>query len=221
MIEVPEVPKPYDSTGQQLRTACPACRIETKHLVVKAIDIQDSDDEHGMSWATSYQLVQCQGCETVSYRSVSSNSEDVDLETNEPYETIDIYPVRHRERLPLDDVELVPKQLRRVYEETVQALNRNQPILCGVGVRAVIETVAKDQKATGRDLSKQIDNLVSLGVLTKDGAAILHKLRVLGNKAAHEVKAHSAKELRLAMDVVDHLLKAVYILPSQAKSTFK
>jgi hypothetical protein len=220
VIEVPEVTKPYDSTGEQLRVPCPACRIETKHLVIKAVDIQDSDEEHGVSWATSHQLVQCQGCETVSYRSVSSNSEETDQETGQPYESIDYYPSRHRERRPLDDIELVPKQLRRIYEETVQALNRNQPILCGIGVRAVVETVAKDQKATGT-LSKQIDNLVSLGVLAKEGAAILHKLRVLGNKAAHEVKAHSPKELKLAVDVIDHLLDAVYILPSQAKSTFK
>jgi hypothetical protein len=220
MIEVPEVHKPYDSTGEQLRTPCPACRIDTKHLVVRAIDIQETDDEHGAWFATSYQLVQCQGCETVSYRSVRSNSETVDPETNVPYESIDYYPRRHEERQPLDGVELVPQQLRRVYEETVQALNRNQPILCGVGVRAVVETVAKDQKATG-NLSKQIDNLVVLGVLTKEGAVILHKLRVLGNKAAHEVKAHSPKQLKLAMDVVDHLLYAVYILPSRAKSIFK
>jgi hypothetical protein len=216
-----DVPKPYDSTGEQLRTPCSTCRVETKHVVVKAVDIQDSDEEHGVTFSMSHQLVQCQGCETVSYRRVSSNSEDFDPETSVPYETIDFYPIHNRGRRALNDVELVPKQLSRVYEETVQALNRNQPILCGVGVRAVVETVAKDQKATGKDLSKQIDSLVALGVLTKDGATILHKLRVLGNKAAHEVKAHSPKELNLAMDVVDHLLNAVYILPIQAKSTFK
>lgn len=37
MIEVPEVPAPYDSTGQKLRAPCPNCRIETKHVVVKAL----------------------------------------------------------------------------------------------------------------------------------------------------------------------------------------
>jgi hypothetical protein len=62
---------------------------------------------------------------------------------------------------------------------------------------------------------------VGLGVLTQDGADILHKLRTLGNDAAHEVKPHSLQELGLAFDVVDHLLLGVYILPDHAKKTFK
>ena len=39
----------------------------------------------------------------------------------------------------------------------------------------------------------------------------------MGNKAAHEVKAHTRDELNLAFDVVEHLIKAVYLLPEQAK----
>jgi hypothetical protein len=57
--------------------------------------------------------------------------------------------------------------------------------------------------------------------LTKDGADILHKLRTLGNDAAHEVKPHSLQELGLAFDVVDYLLLGVFILPVNAKKTFK
>lgn len=81
--------------------------------------------------------------------------------------------------------------------------------------------MTKEKNAAGKDLFEKINGLVVAGVLTKDGADILHKLRVLGNKAAHEVKAHSATELNLATDVVEHLLKAVYILPFHAKRTFK
>jgi hypothetical protein len=39
----------------------------------------------------------------------------------------------------------------------------------------------------------------------------------MGNQAAHKVKAHSQNELNLAFDVVEHLLKTVYLLPEQAK----
>ncbi|MGH8646600.1 MAG: DUF4145 domain-containing protein, partial [Gammaproteobacteria bacterium] len=93
-------------------------------------------------------------------------------------------------RAPIAGVSALPKQLERVYTETINGLNRGQPVLCGIGVRAIVETVVKDQRAKGPNLSKQIDNLVTAGVLTKEGAQILHKLRVLGNKAAHDVKAH-------------------------------
>jgi hypothetical protein len=88
-------------------------------------------------------------------------------------------------------------------------------------VRAVVEAVTADRRAAGSNLSKKIDDLVVKGDLTTEAAKILHKLRVLGNKAVHEVKAHSERELTLAIDVLDHLLLAVYILPELAKKTFK
>jgi len=39
-------------------------------------------------------------------------------------------------------------------------------------------------------------------------------MRILGNEAAHEVKPHSEETLNLAMDVVEHMLNDVYILPA-------
>jgi len=56
-----------------------------------------------------------------------------------------------------------------------------------------------------------------MGVLTKDGADILHSLRNMGNDAAHEVKPHSEVELNVAFDVVENLLENVYLLPQKAK----
>lgn len=67
----------------------------------------------------------------------------------------------------------------------------------------------------------KIDYLVKQGVLTTEGATILHKIRTLGNNAAHEVKPHDYVELGLALDVIDHLLQGVYILPYHANSNFK
>ena len=100
-------------------------------------------------------------------------------------------------------------------------MNGDQPVLSGIGIRALIETTTKERNANGKDLMEKINDLVTQGVLTKDGADILHKLRVLGNKAAHEVKPHSTDQLDLAMDVIEHLLKGVYILPHHAKRKFK
>jgi hypothetical protein len=38
----------------------------------------------------------------------------------------------------------------------------------------------------------------------------------MGNDAAHEVKAHSEADLMTALDVVEYLLKGVYVLPRLA-----
>jgi hypothetical protein len=65
-----------------------------------------------------------------------------------------------------------------------------------------------------------MDDLTTKSVLTPAGAEILHKIRTLGNAAAHEVKPHSEKQLGLAMDVVEHLLTDVYILPRRVAAEF-
>lgn len=41
-----------------------------------------------------------------------------------------------------------------------------------------------------------------------------------GNKAAHEVKSHTPRQLSLAMSIVEHMLKEVYILPKLAENEF-
>ena len=89
-----------------------------------------------------------------------------------------------------------------------------------MGIRALVETICKDKQAKGKDLFNKINDLVTIGVLTSDGATILHKIRTLGNDAAHEVKPHKFEQLSLAMDVCEHLLQGVYILPDHTKETF-
>ncbi|HSF22684.1 MAG TPA: DUF4145 domain-containing protein [Blastocatellia bacterium] len=212
-----------ETAGNKVKVACKECGADKNHVVMRSVEEAGSDDyDEGYSfeWRVSYQIVQCQGCDTVSFRSVSTNSEDFD--PGDGYvETEQLYPNRVEGRSVLNGINLLPPPLQRIYQETIGALNGNQPVLSGIGIRAIVETVVKQRKASGRDLLERIDHLVQLRMLTQDGAAILHKLRGLGNRAAHEVKAHTTEELALAMDVIEHLLQAVYILPKQAKRTFR
>jgi hypothetical protein len=116
----------------------------------------------------------------------------------------------------LEHVALLPHNIHMVYEETRAALAADQPILAGIGIRAIIETVCKDQSAAGNNLMQNIDDLVTKGVVTPAGAEILHSLRFIGNEAAHEVKVHSQRDLLIALDVAEYLLKGTYILPKLA-----
>lgn len=132
-----------------------------------------------------------------------------------------LYPSRVEGRKSLKDSHLLPSKVGHIYTETHKALCDGLPILVGIGLRAIIETVCKDKAAQGKNLLENIDDLEKKGMLTHDGAAILHKLRVLGNLAAHEVQPHSSEQLALALDVVEHLLEGAYIFPKKASRTFK
>ncbi len=216
-----------NKANEKVNVECRECKRSTKHLILASADLSDSEvigHDYEIYWSSSYQIVQCMGCETISFRRCSESSEDnpIQIGPNEWEENIneDLYPNPNEGREPLSDSNILPPKIERIYEETITSLNSRQPVLCGIGIRALIETISKEKNASSRDLFGKINDLVSMGVLTQEGADILHKLRTLGNAAAHEVKPHSEQQLGLAMDVVEHLLNGVYILPYHAKRTF-
>lgn len=218
------------SVNHKPLVACVTCKRETKHSVLRSIEVSGKEDlgpdEPPFSWNDTFQIVQCRGCETISFRKLHQNSEDYASVGPGPGDwdyaiREDLYPSRAEGRDPIEDDKLLPTNLQRIYQETIKALNSSQPVLAGIGIRAIIETVCKEKSATGKDLFAKINDLVGKGVLTQEGADILHKLRVLGNQAAHEVKPHDSVQLDLALDVIDHLLMGVYVLPHHASKTFK
>jgi len=212
--------------GAEIEVQCQRCVGSTAHRVVADAKVSGSD--HHMDWQTEYQTLQCMGCKMISFRSAASNSEDVNQWYDDNGEvqaehTINekLYPSRIAGYVGLkDEVWLLPDKLRRIYQETTHALTSDQPILTGIGVRAILETLCRDKAAKGSSLFSQIDDLVKQGVLTQVRADVLHQIRTLGNLAAHEVEPHAPAQLGLAMTVLNHLLEEVYILPEKAKRLF-
>ncbi len=210
--------------NKEIWLSCGSCFVETCHKVSLSIDLDGSIETHDVDYSNSYQIVQCQGCKGFSFRQCSFYSEpdgfDDELGENVYYtsKTENLYPSRVAGRRELNSKQFLPVQVKIIYEETLSALSNKLQVLAGIGIRALIETVCKDKQSVGKNLEARIDSLVTLGVLTCEGAEILHSLRILGNEAAHEVKPHSESKLGTAMDVVEHLLSGVYILPTLSKN---
>jgi uncharacterized protein DUF4145 len=214
------------TAGTVLDVLCTECKRETKHAILASVDIsgQDYYENTAVDYWASHQVIQCQGCETISFRVISGNSEDFDIvgpNTIDYNESITLFPSRTEGRSPIKDVHLLSVNIQRIYAETIRAMGNDQPVLTGIGIRALVETICKDKQARGKSLAEQIDSLVQLGLLTQEGATILHKIRTLGNSAAHEVKPHKAELLGVAIDVCEHLLQGVYLLPHHAKKAFE
>lgn len=212
------------SVGNTLWLPCSKCHGKTCHKVLASVDKEGKHDypshDYEIHFETKYQVVECQGCTSISFRKNETDSEEM-LEDESgnwiPVDHEELYPSRVAGRHKLDQASLLPREVENIYNETHFALCNRQQILAGIGLRALVETICKEKQAPGKDLEKKIDSLIDLGVLTPDGAEILHSLRILGNVAAHEVKPHSEQTLGIAMDVVEHLLQGVYILPAVAE----
>ena len=116
---------------------------------------------------------------------------------------------------------MLPPNVQSIYQETILAIENEQNILAGIGVRALIETICKDLSAEGKDLYNKINSLKEKSIVTKEGVDTLHKLRVLGNDAAHEVKRHNKQQLSLAIQIIEHMLDGTYIIPHKVSKVFE
>jgi hypothetical protein len=212
----------HASEGSEVKLLCYTCDRETVHRVVRAAEYQGQWEDENMdvtSWDV-YQVVECRGCESLGFRKTHQNTEEYDNDPDTGEQILDthqeLFPNRLAGRKEIDHDWTLPRELLGIYRETLSAMRGAMPVLAGIGIRAIVETVCKDRKAVGANLEKRIDALVTQGVLTKEGAEVLHGLRILGNEAAHEVKPHSMLTLGTAMDVIDHLLMGVYVIPARA-----
>jgi hypothetical protein len=214
------------SSALRCAILCEKCK--TNHEVLVSTDLvgEDCFSDFTYYYDESHQIIRCLGCDTISFRKISSNSEDTDYDetTNQTISLVTelLFPHRGNDtHFLIKDTQILPFNIKRIYEETIKAINSNQPILTGMGIRSLLEAICKDKQAKGNSLFEKINDLVKMGILAAEGESTLHTLRNLGNDAVHEVKPHTPKQLSLAIDVCEHLLQGVYLLPYYAKETFK
>lgn len=205
-----------ETKRKEFPAVCEECSRETVRTVLTNVSSRDASPDGDIQVWENYLTILCRGCKTVSFCRESYCSEDLGPD-GEPIMTAALFPNRIARRPPLKNLYYLPRGLWKAYEETRSALMHDLPILTGIGIRAIVETVCNEKGCSSRNLEEKIGELISTGVITRADGAILHDLRFMGNEAAHKTKAHSQDELSLALDVAEHLLESVYLLPERAK----
>ncbi len=224
---------------EKMKVVCSECKGSKNHLVLLSADIDGHEDlgQFGsIDWDSHYQIIQCQGCDLLSFRKIDSNSEDyIEVAENEWEHRINekLYPQRSINTLTIKDFINTPYNLRRIYREVIDCYNNNSLTLCGAGVRAIIdglctengvkngpvETIKKDgtkEIIRKRNLEGKISGMFEKGLLTKKHANILHEHRFMGNEAVHSLDQPSLKELELAISIVEHTLDNIYEIEVKA-----
>jgi hypothetical protein len=204
--------------GQQVRIPCTRCGGDPRnHVVLKEyVDSWEVEDA-GISGVSVYQICKCAGCDDVRFRTEFSSSEDWDPRTGEQEAQVCVYPEAQASNRPSIDIFDFPDPISRIYRETVLAFNAGALILAGGGLRAIVEALCQDKNVPGGNLQAKIDNLAQQGFLAVPQAALLHEERYLGNAALHEIVAPSRLDVEDGFDIIDTLLKTIYILPDKAE----
>ncbi|MFB3896168.1 MAG: DUF4145 domain-containing protein [bacterium] len=203
--------------GKEIWVPCERCGKETVHLALTKVKLHDESEDGDIQVWHQYYTIKCLGCKTVSFCEEHQCTEDCDPWSGELINFQSVYPCRIACRPLLDDIYDLPQGVATIYKETHKALSDKLAILAGIGLRAIVEAVCNERNTQGNNLNEKIDDLNKQGILTKDACDILHAIRLLGNDAAHKTQGNTEKELFTAFEVVEHLLKTVYIIPQKAK----
>lgn len=169
----------------------------------------------------TWQVLKCRGCEIVGFRYCFDDYDSVtELPSGKTKHatTFKRFPHAIAGHHPLEYLHAVPELIRTVYQETVSAYAMQACILAGIGLRATIEAVCNHLEVTGASLEKRIDALAKGGHISTSDKRRLHAIRFLGNDAAHEVREPKQHDLSVALEVVEHLIKSVFILEKRARN---
>jgi len=244
MGKVTETLNSNKTKDQKHKVYCAQCKRETNHVVLQSIDSDASEvighvDGHPetIDWSNNYQIIQCQGCDAISFRHVSWFSEAAQQISEDEWDdgtSTWLYPKRSDKTWAIKDYYNVPNNLRRIYRETAECFNNDALTLCAAGLRAIIEGICADQniqdgpvqisKPDGTIETKRRDNLEGKiaglgekGIVAPKNATILHQHRFLGNDAVHELAQPSVDELKLAIEIIEHILDSLYEMPDKAE----
>ena len=199
---------------------CPNCCINTNHSILFKKHNSSTYEEY-FDWSMDYEVLQCNGCDNIQFRTNYSNETMIsyDYEAQDQVQQYDkkYYPKSITEHIKLKDIYEIPDKIRVVYNETLEALRNNCYLLSAVGLRAIIEAVCIEQNIVARNLEKKINMLADKRLITKKDSDRLHSIRFLGNDSVHEMAVPKEQKIRIALGIVENLMNSLYLLDVDAK----
>lgn len=201
---------------------CIKCSQTTNHQVMSRVieHYSDNSDQNSFHATTYHEVIRCCGCEAITYRSTSTNSEDMDgdMRTQEQWcvETIAYYPPRGTGRREIQDSHQLPPTVLSIYKECLAALNSGLNVVAAIAMRALLEEMCAELSTDHNNLVGKIGQLKDRGLITEETSKILHKIREIGNGAAHERYDFGLKPLTDALIALEHTLTGLYIIPKYA-----
>lgn len=195
---------------------CNKCGNETNHIC-KGEHYRDfpnvnQDGSLAFMERLGYRFWVCAGCE----RGTLEEYYIFDLTDDESRAAVDEHYLPERTLLHVRAKEFkqLPKKLTSVYLETLRAYNNDLPILCAIGIRALLEGICADKSIAGTSLETRVGNMVS--ILPESIVSNLHSIRFIGNEAAHELASPATADLRVAIEICEDLLNYLYELDYKA-----
>lgn len=115
-----------------------------------------------------------------------------------------------------------PDNIRRFWRQAHDSLNNHNYDATAVMARSALQAVMRSQKATGKDLYGEIEDLATKGIIPTVIQEWAHEVRQLAKPAAHpgkdeEDEETSAEDAEDIVKFLDYLLEYTYDVPARIK----
>jgi len=185
------------------------------------VERKGSDDNGYLRWFNRYTIIECNGCENISFLHTYGDTEMYHTNNMEGYQEYyydeTIYPYYLEKSNEIEFKSYLPDKIKMIYTETVNALKANSYVLTAGGLRATIEAICNHLKIRKDNLEERINLLHKKGHLTISESKRLHSIRFLGNDALHEIEKPKKEHLYLLLDIINHLLINLFINDKKIK----
>ena len=193
-------------------TNCNNCGGERNAFVRASHTIRE--DEDGIYWITTMDILECCGCSELSMRSTElfSESDDRDIKYWPPKQS----------RQPDWHGRLLDDNLRKAMREVYVALNQGLVMLASIGVRTLLDRsffllLKEDHGAFANKLKVMVEK----GFLLENEKKIFQSIADVGNAAAHRAHLPTQETLTKILTAAESFLYQKFILPGDAKAMEK
>jgi len=200
--------------GQKISNweSCPCGNKSEMYCICEGTyDTREHDSESSEYAISHYKVLRCPSCEQILILRYVTGG--IDLGEPESryvdYERQVLYtPSKPRHHsIPSVIADVVAQA-----EKVIPTSPRAGFILC----RAALEQICEDHNISGRNLKKRLDTLLEISNLSDDLREIMHGIRDIGNKLAHNSQESLPKEIsqdeaEILIGLVDYVLNRLYV----------
>ena len=199
---------------------CSVCGRITHHDILGEKGVSAGSDAD-FWWHQTYRIVQCCGCDNISFNLESVDESMVRYDkkdgTEELYSEYTSYPVAEGDIRPIEFTWNFPSIIYSIYFETLTALNNKCYSLVAAGFRMIVEAICKDKEIKYKNLEAQINGLRKQGIISEADRNRLHSIRFMGNDSVHIEKTPTKEDLLLVLEIINGILSNLYVIEDKIK----
>jgi hypothetical protein len=210
--------EPRDTKLATIKSHCNSCGGPTNHSVLHKVTesgVDRIEEGIGIDWEKSHMMVRCCGCDCISLRVVSSNSECCD-EEGRPLLDVRYYPPRIFRAKPLWLLELgllskCPPEIPELLDELYVCLQNDCSRAATMAARALLEHILISTCGDQGTFKDNVEAFEKAGHLSRTQRRFLNTVLDAGHATIHRSFNPSRDDLSTVVDIVENLVGLLYV----------